>query len=130
MHDKIASIGDVATILYNAYNHEANFEYTTPGKPVIYLYPRKETDVKVEVAFNGEFTFTYPEYNHGWAVTARLDGTLISGATEYAYLFWEGKVRNYSPKVANGTENINEQELEGIERKGFVAVECDGAIEE
>lgn len=207
--EKIASRGEVATILYNVYNHEADFEYITAGKPVIYLYPKKETDVNVEVSFDGNFTFTYPEYNDGWAVTAKPDGTLVSGATEYPYLFWEGKVINYSPKfdegflvskketvsfleekleilglnekeradfitywapqlikndfniikfdtevyaskvslsiapkpdsiirvfmvykVANGNENIKEQALDRVQRKGFVAVEWGGAIEE
>ena len=207
--EKIASRGEVATILYNVYNHEANFQYVTAGKPVIYLYPQKETNVNVEVSFDGDFTFTYPEYNHGWAVTANPDGTLISGATEYPYLFWEGKVINYSPKfdegflvsrketvsfleekleilglnekeradfitywapqlikndyniikfdteeyasevslsiepkpdsiirvfmvykVANGNDNIKEQVLDRVQRKGFVAVEWGGAIEE
>lgn len=195
--------------LYNVYYNKANFEYITAGKPVIYLYPQKETDVNVEVSFDGNFTFTYPEYNDGWTVIARPDGTITSGATEYPYLFWEGKVLNYTPifnegflvskketvsfleekleilglnekeradfitywapqlikndfniikfdteeyaskvslsitpnpdsiirgfmvyKVANGNENIKKQELVKVQRKGFVAVEWGGAIEE
>lgn len=207
--EKIASRGDVVTILYNVYYTKAKFEYITAGKPVIYLYPQKETDVNVEVSFNGDFTFTYPEYNDGWTVTARPDGTLVSGTTEYPYLFWEGKVMKYTPKfdkgflvsrketvsfleekleilglnakeradfitywapqlikndfniikfdtaeydskvslniepkpdsiirvfmiykVADGNENIKKQELSRVQRKGFVAVEWGGAIEE
>lgn len=207
--DKIATRGEVAVILYNIYNHETNFSYITAGKPVIYLYPQKETDVNVKVTFDGNFTFTYPEYNDGWTVTANSDGTLISGITEYPYLFWEGKVINYSPQVdegflvsrketvpfleeklkilglnekeradfitywapklikneyniikfdteeyaskvslsiepqpdsmirvfmiykaANGTEKIKEQKLDRVQRKGFIAVEWGGAIEE
>lgn len=100
--EKIASRGDVVTILYNAYNHEAKFTYIMAGKPVIYLYPQIETNVNIEVSFAGNFTFTYPEYTDGWAVTAKTDGTLISGTTEYPYLFWEGKVMNYSPKFDEG----------------------------
>lgn len=100
--DQIASRGEVAAILYNIYNHDTNFSYITAGKPVIYLYPQKETDVNVKVTFDGNFTFTYPEYNNGWTVTAKSDGTLISGTTEYPYLFWEGKVINYSPKFDEG----------------------------
>ncbi len=207
--DKIATRGEVAKILYNAYNHEANMTYISAAKPVIYLYPQKETDVTVEVSFDGDFTFTYPEYNNGWVITAKTDGTLISETTEYPYLFWEGKVMNYSPKfdegflvskketvsfleeklkilglnereradfitywapqlikndyniikfdteeyaskvalniapqpdsmirvfmvykAANGNESIKKQELKTVERKGFVAVEWGGALEE
>ena len=61
-------------------------------KPVIYLYPEKETDVEVKLDFSGELTCTYPPYKDGWRVTAHPDGTLTDSATgkEYSYLFWEG----------------------------------------
>lgn len=62
------------------------------GKPVIYLYPEKTTDVDVQLDFDGEFIATYPAYNNGWSVTAQPDGTLTNHADgrEYSYLFWEG----------------------------------------
>ena len=115
--EKIASRGEVATILYNVYNHEANFTYITARKPVIYLYPEEETHVNVEVSFDGSFTFTYPEYNDGWAVTAKTDGTLISGTTEYPYLFWEGKVMNYSPKFDEGFLVSRKETVSFLEEK-------------
>lgn len=66
---------------------------TTRAKPVIYLYPEKEQEVTVKLDFSGILTCTYPEYNGGWSVIARSDGTLINKADnrEYSYLFWEGK---------------------------------------
>ena len=47
-----------------------------PEKPVIYLYPETETEVTVQLDFDGELTCTYPAYDNGWTVTARrhLDG--------------------------------------------------------
>ncbi len=62
-----------------------------PEKPVIYLYPKTETEVTVTVDFNGDFTVTIPPYENGWTVTASPDGTLTDkdGKT-YPYLFWEG----------------------------------------
>lgn len=61
------------------------------GKPVIYLYPEKTTNVEVKLNFNGELIATYPTYDNGWSVIARPDGTLINTADgrEYSYLFWE-----------------------------------------
>lgn len=61
------------------------------GKPVIYLYPEKETDVSVKV-FVDEFTKTVPEYNDGWLVHAYPNGRLYNYADglDYPYLFWEG----------------------------------------
>lgn len=60
-------------------------------KPVIYLYPEKETEVKVQLDYDGALVCTYPEYDNGWKVVAQPDGTLIDevGKT-YSYLFWEG----------------------------------------
>jgi hypothetical protein len=61
-------------------------------KPVIYLYPQEETKVNVTLDYNGEFTTTYPQYNKGWNMIAKPNGTLIDPITnkEYYCLFWEG----------------------------------------
>ncbi len=62
-------------------------------KPVLYLYPEKTTDIKVNVELSDKmhFSCTYPEYNNGWEVCANPDGTLINKADgkEYSYLYWE-----------------------------------------
>ncbi|MBR6765672.1 MAG: hypothetical protein IKM06_04220 [Clostridia bacterium] len=62
------------------------------AKPVIYLYPTKETNVSVKLDFDGDLRYTYPIYNGGWNVVAKPDGTLNDPETnkEYYYLFWEG----------------------------------------
>ncbi len=61
-------------------------------KPVIYLYPERETEVEVNLNLDGKLTCTYPLYKDGWRVKAMPDGTLIdvSGQT-YNYLYWEGE---------------------------------------
>ena len=62
------------------------------GKPVIYLYPEKETDVHVELELTtSDLYTTYPKYNDGWDVTAYPDGSLLnkSDGTHHKYLFWE-----------------------------------------
>lgn len=64
-------------------------------KPVIYLYPTKETDIEVKLDLNGTLTCTYPEYNNYWKVTASPDGTLKDENNQtYNYLYWEGEVEN------------------------------------
>ena len=61
-------------------------------KPVIYLYPEIETEVTVELDYQGELTCTYPTYENGWTVTAQPDGTLTDANGQiYNYLYWEGK---------------------------------------
>ena len=70
-------------------------ENPATGKPVIYLYPEKETEVSVKLDFDGKLTYTYPALNNGWKVLAKPDGTLTNladGSIHY-YLFWEGTAR-------------------------------------
>ncbi len=70
-------------------------------KPVIYLYPEEETEVTVNLDYNGEFIFTYPEYNGGWEVTAYPDGTITHNGREYSYLFWDGN-NNFDLDLSKG----------------------------
>lgn len=65
------------------------------GKPVLYLYPQKITNVSVRLDFDGKIIVDYPSYDvmkKGWDVTAYPDGKIISNADgkEYSYIFWEG----------------------------------------
>lgn len=61
------------------------------AKPVIYLYPTKKQNIKVNVKPEGPFTVTIPEIGKGWNVTATPDGRIYDRKTkqEYPYLFWE-----------------------------------------
>ena len=68
-----------------------HFEEAT-RKPVIYLYPERETDVHVELELTeSELNTTYPKYNNGWDVTAYPDGMLLNKAdgSHHKYLFWD-----------------------------------------
>lgn len=66
------------------------------GKPVIYLYPTKETKVNVQVKPNGGLTKVDPFYpSNGWQVNAKPNGELTNtDGQNYPYLFWEGKARD------------------------------------
>ncbi len=71
-------------------------------KPVIYLYPEKETEASVKLGYNGTLTITEPEYGDGWSVTAKPDGTLTAeDGKDYPYLFWEGE-RNFGYDIIEG----------------------------
>lgn len=70
---------------------EEKQDETCDAKPVAYLYPQTETEITVQLDYDGELTCTYPAYEDGWTVSARPDGTLTDkdGQT-YRYLYWEG----------------------------------------
>ena len=88
------------------YGITRNPEMIVADKPVIYLYPEKETDINVKLTDKNRLTCTYPKYVSGWNVTARPDGSLTDIATgrELYSLYYECK-----NKVDFGTE-----------REGFV----------
>ncbi len=67
-------------------------------KPVIYLYPKKETSINLKIDFNGVLTNTYPKYNNdfGWNIIAKQSGEIIDKLNnrKYSYLFWEGDFKS------------------------------------
>ena len=83
----------VLVVVFFILNGFGRQEIHIVAKPVVYLYPETQMDVKVELGYKGELTCTYPAYvtDEGWNVTAQPDGTLTdaSGKT-YNYLYWEG----------------------------------------
>ena len=72
-------------------------------KPVIYLYPEKDTEVSVKLGFKGTLTATIPDHGDGWNVLAKTDGTLtdLYDGKEYPYLFWEGNTK-FAPDMQKG----------------------------
>ncbi len=59
------------------------------GKPVIYLYPEKPTEITVQVG--ADVTVSEPAYLAGWKnVLAQPSGQLTYQGQTYPNLFWEG----------------------------------------
>ena len=69
-------------------------------KPIIYLYPEKETLINVQLGYPENLTHTYPKYKEWWwNVVANPDWSLVdvkSNRNLYA-LYWEG----YTKKEKN-----------------------------
>lgn len=72
----------------NLFFHEAEYP-VMEEKPIIYLYPKEDTKVQVQVKPTGTMTFTYPEIRNGWNGVAHPDGTMSIAGKTYPYLFWE-----------------------------------------
>jgi len=98
------------------------------GKPVIYLYPNKPTNVSVKFNVPIQFTTDIPTYGDFWNVNAYPDGTLVNlkanltdcdkiddkqKGSEYAkqacfnnkypYLYWSGNIdSNPYPEIKDG----------------------------
>lgn len=98
------------------------------GKPVVYLYPEKPTDVHLSFASPVILNTNIPSYHDGWLVRANPNGTLVDlqpqytdcskidsmkfgseyagtacRTNSYPYIYWTGKsVERSYPKVSGG----------------------------
>lgn len=122
----------LSAIVFGIYlaNHECENEdpLTAPlsrdmlveAKPIIYLYPEEEQEVKITLGKPENLTCTYPKYEDSWNVIAKPNGDLIdinTGRNLYA-LYWEGLDSNAEVKkdgfVIKGEDSIKflEEKLE------------------
>ena len=65
------------------------------AKPILYLYPTEQTNVKITFEHPDLLKTTYPKYNKEWNVTVKEDGTITDkdGRNYYA-LYWDEKQKN------------------------------------
>ena len=74
----------------------------TVKKPIIYLYPEAETEVKVSLGKPENLTVSYPHYSDSWNVVAKPNGDLIdtkTGRKLYALYYESEAVTEF--KVSN-----------------------------
>ena len=102
---------------YVVYINNKLFEAGGCGKPVIYLYPKTDTDVSVAVGAN--VTVSEPLYPiGGWKnVLARPNGQLRYQGQEYSSLFWEGQGNGEYPAITRGTVVEQKDMLATIEKQ-------------
>ena len=76
----------IGLLIYQSFHHNSHTLY----KPVLYLYPKDNIDVKVTFSHPENLTTTYPKYIDKWEVRANKDGSLYDKAGNYYYaLYWE-----------------------------------------
>ena len=71
------------------------------GKPVEYLYPTRETTVRVTVG--ADVVKSAPVYGDGWTVKASPSGQLEEHGATYGSLYWEGYALRAFPAITEGT---------------------------
>lgn len=66
------------------------------AKPILYLYPEKETKVTVNFEHEDALTTTYPKFKDEWVVDAKPNGDLYDKNGKYYYgLYWEENSNHY-----------------------------------
>ncbi len=62
------------------------------AKPILYLYPKKTTDVTISFDHPEYLETTYPKFENNWKVTAHKNGDLYDSKHQYYYgLYWDEK---------------------------------------
>ena len=84
-------IKDIKITYNNLYNNSTNVVF----KPVLYLYPEKETEVSITFEHPDYLIISYPEYQSNWHITANPNGDLYDDHGNYYYaLYWEEENQN------------------------------------
>ena len=92
--------------------------YLTEDKPIIYIYPEEEMNVSVKLPLKDNITVSYPKYIDGWNVYAKVDGTLLEGATYGIYNNSDEKnIVGYAYLSKNNHIDILANEGEGYDRE-------------
>ena len=98
------------------------------GKPVIYLYPTKQTVVSVAVKTPGRIVISNPTYPTGsWQnILAEPDGTFTYNGHQYSELFYESLIHTFQ-KPAQGiiipTSKLSIRLAAILDRLGLIAHE-------
>lgn len=106
---------------FNIDTHETN-KYDLPqiggyAKPVLYLYPEKDTNVEISFENKDYLTTTYPKYKDSWKVFAKTNGDLYDEDGKYYYgLYWEEDL-NHKVNFSSGFYVEKDNAIEFLEEK-------------
>ena len=104
-------------LIYDEFKRTSSYPVGV-DKPIIYLYPSKETKVSIKTGKPENLTHTYPRYNDSWEVIAKPNGELTdlkTGRNLYA-LYWEG-INTIEPNMQEGFIVKGEDTIEFLEEK-------------
>lgn len=106
---------------FNIDTHETK-KYDLPqiggyAKPVLYLYPEKDTNVEISFENQDYLTTTYPKYKDSWKVLAKINGDLYDEDGKYYYgLYWEEEL-NHKVNFNSGFYVEKDNAIEFLEEK-------------
>lgn len=87
------------------------------AKPILYLYPEKESDVTVKFSNPEILETTYPKFNGKWEVKAKSNGDLYDKSGKYYYaLYWDEK-KVHSVDFSEGFYVDKDDAIDFLEKK-------------
>lgn len=87
-------------------------------KPIIYIYPKEDMDLKIKLGNTKDLLYTYPKYNNVWNVRVSKDGNIYDYDTKRNYygLYWEAN-DNYVLDMSEGFVVKGEDSVRFLEEK-------------
>ena len=87
-------------------------------KPIIYIYPKEDMDLKIKLGNTKDLLYTYPKYNNIWNVRVSKDGNIYDYDTKRNYygLYWEAN-DNYKLNMNEGFVVKGEDSVKFLEEK-------------
>ena len=87
-------------------------------KPIIYIYPTEDIDLKIKLGNTNDLLYTYPKYNNIWNVRVSKDGNIYDYDTKRNYygLYWEAN-DNYKLDMSQGFIVKGEDSVKFLEEK-------------
>lgn len=87
------------------------------AKPILYLYPEKQTDITINFEKEENLTTTYPKFKEEWKVTAHPNGDIYDKDNKYYYgLYWEENA-NHKVDFKEGFYVSKENAISFLEEK-------------
>ncbi len=87
------------------------------AKPVLYLYPEKETKVNITFEHPEYLKTTYPKFKNKWEVIASPNGDLKDKDGKYYYALYWDEVRYHEVDFKEGFYVTKENAIEFLEEK-------------
>lgn len=104
-----------------AYTKTISQEHCDPNvayKPIIYIYPEEDMDLKIKLGNTNDLLYTYPKYNNIWNVRVSKNGNIYDYDTKRNYygLYWEAN-DNYKLNMNEGFVVKGEDSVKFLEEK-------------
>ena len=94
-------------------------DFTCGGiaKPILYLYPKKTTNVTVKFVHPEYLETTYPKYLNKWEVTAHSNGDLYDSNNHYYYALYWDEIKVHNVDFTSGYYVTREEAIDFLEQK-------------
>ncbi len=89
--------------IYTKTINRSQCDPTVAYKPIIYIYPKEDMDLVIELGNSDNLLYTYPKYKNNWNVRVSSNGNIYDYDTNRNYygLYWEG-IDNYKLNMNEG----------------------------